>query len=355
MNFIAKLLLVLLTLASLQSCNDSSTSNSINSDNPTDYIESKGFQGSILFKKADEDLVRSGFGWADKENQILNEMDTHFRIGSMSKAFTAMGILQLKREGLIAHLDQTLADFAPEFPFSDQVTLLHLLTHRSGLPDHTGAFEALFEQQSSNLTPDEIVDIYADAISEEGLLFEPGSQFNYSNANYLLLALLIESLSEQAYELYIKNKILNPNGMQETYLGDDEITGVMEARGYHGNELVGSYPMSVAFGSGSWVSTVSDMEKWGNAWMNGLLTAEEFEEVFPEVTDEYTKIGLGWFAVKIENQLTYFHGGDIDGFTSIIALFPNQDGLLVALSNQEDKRMQLDQMMEDFVKMSLTE
>jgi hypothetical protein len=91
------------------------------------------------------------------------------------------------------------------------------------------------------------------------------------------------------------------------------------------------------------------MEKWGDAWMGDLLTGLEEAAVFPApAQDDATSIGLGWFAIRIQGELVYFHGGDVDGFTSLIALFPESDGLFIALSNQEGQRSTLDHMMETF-------
>ena len=125
--------------------------------NALDYAHASGFQGSMLLRRGDEDLIRRGFGEARAGEGIMNATDTQFRIGSMSKAFTVLGILQLQRTGLIESLDQTISAFAPEFPYGSQITLRHLMAHTSGLPDHVAAFEELYEQQNAFLTPEDIV------------------------------------------------------------------------------------------------------------------------------------------------------------------------------------------------------
>lgn len=314
-----------------------------------DYAHASGFQGSMLLRKGDQDLIRQGFGEARAGEGIMNATDTKFRIGSMSKAFTVLGILQLQRTGLIESLDQTISAFAPDFPYGSQITLRHLMSHTSGLPDHVATFEELYEQQNAFLTPEDIVDAYTEALQEEELLFEPGSNFHYCNANYLLLATLVEALSGQPYHEYLQSTALEYLNMSDTYPSANDFGIIGEAVGYLNGAPVEPYPMSVAFGAGDWASTIGDMEKWGDAWMGDLLTGLEQAAVFPApAQDDATSIGLGWFAIRIQGELVYFHGGDVDGFTSLIALFPESDGLFIALSNQEGQRSTLDQMMETF-------
>lgn len=317
--------------------------------NALDYAHASGFQGSLLLRKGNEDLIRQGFGEARAGEGIRNTTDTKFRIGSMSKAFTVLGILQLQRAGRIESLDQSISAFAPDFPYGGQITLRHLMAHTSGLPDHTAAFEELYEEQNAYLTPEEIADAYIEALSEEELRFEPGSRFEYCNANYLLLATLIEELSGQPYHGYLQATALAELGMSDTYPSNDDFGSIGEAVGYRNHAPVAPYPMSVAFGAGEWASTIEDMEKWGDAWMDALLTEVEMAAVFPApAQDDATAVGLGWFAIRIQGELVYFHGGDVDGFTSLIALFPESNGLFIALSNAEGQRHVLDQMMETF-------
>lgn len=314
------------------------------------YLQEIDFQGSILIRKGNQDILRKSFGMADEKNSIPNEIDTKFRMGSMSKAFTALGIIKLKREGLITSFDQKITEFVPDFPYGNQITLRHLLTHSSGLPDHVDVFEDLMINQNLYFTPEDMFEAIAESVSEDGLQFTSGEAYQYSNANYLLLALLIEELSGESYHEYLQ-EMLTTLGMNQTYKGDNLITNNQEAKGYRNGEEVGSYPMEIAFGAGDWVSNIADLEKWANAWLNDLLTDAEKAEVFAQPKqDEITEFGMAWFTIKTKGKLVYFHGGDIDGFTSLIILFPESNGMLIALSNQEGQRQKLDQMIEVFAK-----
>ncbi len=317
-------------------------------ENAEQYIQDIGFQGSILIRKGNEDILRKSFGMADKENAILNETDTEFRIGSMSKAFTVLGILKLKQEGLITSFDQTISDFVANFPNGDEITLSQLMKHSSGIPDHLARFEELMINQNQDITPADIFESIKETVNENGLLFTPGSMHQYSNANYLILAILIEQLSETAYTDYLKETLI-PLSMNHTHKGSDIITNINEAKGYRNISEVSNYPMEIAFGAGDWVSNIPDLEKWANAWLNNLLSAEEKDAVFAQTKqDEITEFGMGWFTIRTHGKLAYFHGGDIAGFTSLIILFPESNGMLIALSNQENQRQKLDQMIDVF-------
>ena len=349
--FLFPLLFSILVL--LTSCEDD---DKVTPDLPSDtynsaqsYVTESGFQGAMLLRKGDNDIIRQGFGPANAEDGVMNTTDTKFRIGSMSKAFTVMGILQLQRAGLIESLDQSISEFEADFPYGHKITLRQLMGHTSGLPDHVGAFEALYKEENYDLTAEEIVDAYMEVISESGLLFEPGSNFSYSNANYLLLATLIEELSGQSYHEYLRTGAIAGLGMNNTYPSADDFGAIGEATGYRDGTPVNAYLMSIAFGAGDWVSTIEDLELWGKGWMGDLLFDIEKAAVFPApAQDDMTAIGLGWFAIRIQGELVYFHGGDVDGFTSIIALFPESRGLFIALSNVEGQRNMLDSMMEVF-------
>lgn len=339
--------ILLLILQLLSACKEEANVNPTY-ENAEQYLQDVGFQGSILIRKDNQDILRKSFGMADTQNSIPNEINTEFRIGSMSKAFTVLAMVKLKREGLITSFGQKVSDFVEDFPYGNEITLEHLMTHSSGLPDHVEVFEDLMMNQNLYFTPEDMFEAIAESAAEDGLVFTPGEVHQYSNANYLLLALLIEELSGESYHEYLQ-ATLTVLGMSHTHKGDDLITKSQEAKGYRNTEEVGKYPMEIAFGSGDWVSNIPNLEKWANAWLSDLLTDSEKSEVFamPQ-QEEITEFGMGWFTLKTKGKLTYFHGGDIDGFTSLIVLYPESNGMLIALSNQEGQRQKLDQMIEVF-------
>lgn len=319
-------------------------------ETPEQYIEDIDFQGSILIRKDNQDILRQGFGMANRKNKTSNDVNTAFRIGSMSKAFTVLGMVKLKREGFVTSFDQKVSDFVPDFPSGDSITLRHLMTHSSGIPDHVLIFEDLMIDEDLCFTAEDMIETIAEKVEEDGLQFTPGETHQYSNGNYLFLAVLIEKLSGKNYHEYLQETLVNLE-MNNTYKGEDIITGSQEARGYRNRRDVGDYPMEIAFGAGDWVSNITDLEKWADAWLNDLLSDAEKSEVFATpLQDDVTAFGMGWFSIQTEGKLVYFHGGDINGFTSLIVLFPETNGMLIALSNQENQRKVLDQMIEVFAK-----
>ncbi|MEO1053611.1 MAG: serine hydrolase domain-containing protein [Bacteroidota bacterium] len=303
------------------------------------YLEEVGFSGSVLIRKGNTDLLRQGFGMADIANGVQNDPSLTYRIGSMTKAFTAMGIVSLKRDGLIDSYDQTISDFDPEYAHGDKITLRHLLTHYSGIPDYISPIEDAVNNQGQFFTPDDIYDILKESSAEDGLLFEPGTQWSYSNSNYLILGILIEELSGMNYHDYLQEKVFDPLGLANTSRGENIIAGQGFAKGYLGNTEVAPYQMQLAYSAGDLVSTIDDLEIWGDALLGSqFLTTAEKADVFaaPFGQDDFFTSGMGWFTISIEGTLFYNHGGNIDGFSSIIALLPESNSIIILLSNQQD-------------------
>ncbi len=311
--------------------------------NPGDYtdaltfFEDIDFSGSVLISKNGGDILRRGFGEANKNNVTLNDVNTKFRIGSVSKTLTGMGVVKLKRDSLIAGFDQPLSDFDADFPHGDKITILHLLRHQSGIPDYLSFVETK-AKSGEQISPEDIYALVKTYLADNDLDFSPGSSMAYSNTNFLIAALLIENLSGETYEDYIKTNVLEPLNMTNTEMGSNVISDEAYAQGYNGNENVSEYPMEITLGAGCWTSTVGDLEKWCKAAMGGeWFSADEKELIFGgEVPAESTTFGLAWFKSKISGKKFFWHGGDIDGFASLIGFVPESSGVVITLSNQQD-------------------
>ena len=301
------------------------------------YFSDINFQGSVLIKKNGNTILNRSYGEANLGQNESNTPETKFRIGSVTKTFTAMAMVQLKRDGLIESFDQKLSEFDDEFPEGDKISIRHLLSHGSGLPDYVDAIEPI-AKSGTYVSPEDILDAIMETVEEDGLLFEPGSAVSYSNSNFLIAALLIDELTDEGYEEYIRLNVLEPLNMNDTELGENEITESGYAHGYEGSEDVSSYPMPVAYGAGDWTSTTADLARWAEAVMCDWFTAEERNDVFPgDVPAGYTMFGLGWFKSNLANKDFYWHGGDISGFTALMGFEPTTGGIVIALSNQGDK------------------
>jgi CubicO group peptidase (beta-lactamase class C family) len=289
---------------------------------------------------------------ADKSKNIQNNPALIYRIGSVTKSFTSAAVVNLKRDGLIDNFDQPLSDFDEEFPMGDQITIQHLLNHHSGIPDYEQAISKYAKENNQFIEPDEIYDIIMEAIEEDGLEFTPGKHFSYSNSNYLILGLLIEALTDMTYQEYLQEKVYAPLNLNHTAKGPDEIIGNERAQGYNNGKKVDPYQMQIAYSAGELESTIQDLEKWGTALLGDYFTAAEKEAVFaaPYGQEGVNTPGAGWFTLNIEGQVIYHHGGDIDGFTSFLILIPESNGLIILLSNEQEKGEQRNQIMEVIMK-----
>ena len=294
------------------------------------------FQGYAIVTKNGNDLLRQGFGLANIGTSMPQDYTLAYRIGSVSKTLTAAALVQLKREGLISSFNQTLNEFDEAFPNGDQISISHLLSHQSGIPEYQLVVEQAFEG-GQILDEIDIYDIITDLISEEGLSFTPGSKKQYCNSNYLIAALLVQQVSGMPYHQYIQQKIFNPLGMLSSFKGTDEIEVNTHAQGYLNGNPNSTYPMAIPFGAGDFSSTPRDMEIWTNAVKSNWFTEAEKGEVFAQnVSSGFTDFGLGWFTTQESNTTMYWHAGDINGYWSMIGFIPAYDATIVLLSNQQD-------------------
>jgi CubicO group peptidase (beta-lactamase class C family) len=349
------LLMTVALVAAMSACSDYDSNPQPNPTKYTSaeaYLEEIGFSGSVLIRKGGNEIVRKGFGMADIANGISNDPSLIYRIGSVTKSFTSAAIVNLKRDGLIESFDQPLSDFDDEFPHGDQITIRHLMTHHSGIPDYVGAIKAFADENNYFFDAEEIFDIIMESIVEDGLIFTPGEFFSYSNSNYLIMGILIEELTGKTYQEYLQEKVYVPLNLLHTGKGPDAISGAERAKGYNDGLQVGAYQMQIAYSAGEIESNISDLEKWGDAMLGDYYTAEEKEAVLvaPTGQDGVNAPGAGWFTLNIENQVIYHHGGNIDGFTSFLALIPESNGLIILLSNEQDKDEQRNQILETIMK-----
>lgn len=296
-----------------------------------DYIEAENFVGSVLVSRDGVDVVRTSFGFSDSDNQLRNGSDTRYRIGSITKSFTALAIVQLREFGLIDSYDDPVSAYLPDYPGGNEITIRHLLTHRSGIPDYLG-----WVNQSSFYTPAQLVALFMG----RDLAFSPGTRFSYSNSNYVLLGNLIETISGMDYPTYLQANVFSPLGLINTAPGTSDIVDLRDAKGYKSisqGDTADYLNMSIPFSAGALVSTIGDLEHWGRSYLDRtLLSTDSYDELF--VDGEY---GFGWAGDRFGGKSAYWHDGGINGFSAIIALFPEQRGMVIALSNVQNESAKL--------------
>ena len=254
------------------------------------YHEYGKFNGSALVAEEGKIIYSKGIGMANMEWEIENMADTKHRLGSVTKQFTAMLVLQLAAEGKL-DLQAPISDYLPDYPngHDPKITTHHLLTHTSGIPNYT-AFPGFFKDQSrDSYTPDEFVMKFAD----KKLDFTPGEKFNYSNSGYFLLGVIIEKVSGKTYEAMLQENIFTPLNMNDS--GYDHHDQILKNRatGYEkmGAEYVNSryIDMSIPYAAGSLYSTVEDLYLWDQALYTNKLLPKEYMGHYDLLMTEYAE------------------------------------------------------------------
>ncbi len=307
------------------------------------YEEYSKFNGSVLVSDQGKVIYKKGFGMANMEWNIPNQPNTKHRLGSITKQFTAMLILQLVAEGKL-DLQAPITSYLPDYPKAsgDIITSHHLLTHTSGIPNYT-AFPKFMEDESRNpYTPEEFVKMFA----EKQLDFTPGEKFSYSNSGYFLLGVLVEKLSGKSYEKMLQDKIFTPLNMKDT--GYDNHVNILKNRatGYEksGTDYVNSsyLDMSIPYAAGSMYSTVEDLFKWDQALYTTSILPKEymtlyFKPYIPAFGNSHYAYGWGVGYAKIgkstDSIYALGHGGGINGFNTNISRTTSNNSLVVLLNN----------------------
>ncbi len=289
-------------------------------------------------------LFSKGYGLADKDEHIPNTPQTRFRIGSITKQFTAMAILMLQERGKLLVQDH-ICLYIPSCPQDWQsITLYHLLTHTSGIPDYTNFpdFVATWTQPTS---PEQLIARFKDM----PLDFPPGSRFKYSSSGYVLLGYVIERVSGESYATFLQKNIFDPLKMDNTGYDTTYPSLPQHATGYYrGYIKPDAYDTSVLYAAGALYSTVEDLFTWDQALLaEKLVSQQELDAMFtPHIpcppagpggcllhTDQ--GYGYGWFiAAEPQGKLIY-HVGHIDGFFTYNGFYPESHLVVVVLSNLE--------------------
>lgn len=295
------------------------------------YMKQNRFSGSVLVAKGGKILVNKGYGFANVELEVPNSPQTKFRLGSITKQFTAAAVLLLEEQGKLG-VNDPVSKYYPEAPEAwKDITVHHLLTHTSGLHNYTAVPEYRTRMREK-LTPLTLIARFKDL----PLDFAPGSKFSYSNSGYALLGYIVEKASGEKYEDYLKKHLFGPTDMQSS--GYDWDTTILKNRasGYErspdGRIRNAEYlDMSQPYSAGSLYSTTEDLYRWDRAlYTDKALSAKSKEKLYTPALDNYA---YGWFVDKQFNRRRISHGGGINGFTTQLARYPDDDACIVVLNN----------------------
>jgi CubicO group peptidase (beta-lactamase class C family) len=292
------------------------------------YADDDLFSGALLVERGDALLLNKAYGFANREWRVPNTVDTRFRIGSLTKQFTAAAVLRLEEQGKL-HVEDRLKQYLSDVPASwDEITLHQLLSHTSGIPNYT----AIKRSWTDPITTAEMIGVLRD----KPLDFVPGSDYRYSNSNYFLLGAVIEKVSGQKYEQFVRENVFAPAGMKDS--GFDHFLTVLDRRasGYNRQgpadvENSGYIDMSVPFSAGGLYSTTGDLLRWRKALFGGKVISEaSLKKMTTTVSHDY---GYGMVIDTDHNHKRFSHSGSINGFNSFFAYYPDDHLTVVVLSN----------------------
>lgn len=288
-------------------------------------------KGKVIYKKA--------AGMADMELNVAIKPDMVFRLGSITKQFTAVAILQLAAQGKLSLQDE-IKKYMPDLPFAETITVEHLLHHTSGIKSYTDKPD-FFSNLRMDKSPMEVINL----TTKDSLEFKPGSQWNYNNTGYVMLGYIIEKVSGKTYEDYVQQYLFKPAGMTNSYYGSEKRIIANRVKGYskEGKIFLNSeyISMSLPYAAGSLLSTVEDLWKWNKALYSYQLIQKEWLDkgltpyTLPD--GKSTNYGYGLSFANVQGSKTIEHSGGIPGFSTDAIYLPKEEVFVAMFSNCECK------------------
>jgi CubicO group peptidase (beta-lactamase class C family) len=296
-----------------------------------------GFSGAVLVAREGRVVFRHAFGDANRELAVPNSPATKFRIGSVSKQFTAAAVLLLAQRGNI-QLTDPIHKHLPDWPPAwNKVSIHHLLTHTGGLPRLTT--RAMMDVSGLSAPPlpsfRSVRDLFAPGEELQPLDAEPGERWSYSNVGYIVLGMLVAKVSGQGFCDFVAQEIFRPLKMADSGCEDRGVIIPNRASGYNrdGGTLINAPYVDVGLtgGAGALYSTVDDLLRWDRA-LNAttLLSAESTARLFTATANEY---GYGWWIQTKFDRRVEWHGGNAPGLVSQITRYPKEHLYVAILSN----------------------
>ena len=293
-------------------------------------VKANQFSGAVLVARDGRVLVSKGYGMANFETETPNTPQTIFRLGSITKQFTATAILMLQEQGKLSVQD-SICKYVADCPAAWQpITLHHLLSHTGGVPN----FTSFPDYQKTMALPTTVEGLIA-RFKDQPLDFQPGEKWSYSNSGYVLLGHVVEKVSGQSYEAFLQERIFAPLGMKNTGYDHNATVLPRRAAGYmpQGNMMLNAryLDMTIPFSAGALYSTVEDLYLWDQAlYTEKLLSKKSLDAMFTPVKNNY---GYGWGIDTHQGLKRIAHSGGIDGFVTFIARYPEAKAVVIVLCN----------------------
>jgi CubicO group peptidase (beta-lactamase class C family) len=294
----------------------------------------QGFTGSVLVARDGKLIFSKGYGMANAEWDILNTPQTKFRLGSITKQFTAASIMLLQERGKLAVQDP-ICKYIADCPKAwEPITIHHLLTHTSGIPNYTPVNPE--EYRKLYLAPVTVAG-FVDSFKGKPLEFAAGERMKYNNSGYFMLGCIIEKVSGQSYEAFLQEHIFTPLKLADTGYDTHERILKHRATGYSmrkGARINADYlDMTIPYAAGALYSTVEDLFVWNEALFSDKLLSPKSREAMMTVAKNYYAYGLA--VIQQHNRKMVFHGGGINGFETFLARFPEEKITVAVLRNAD--------------------
>ncbi len=288
------------------------------------------FSGFVLVTRNNKVEYSMGFCCANFESKSIPTANTAFRIGSVTKQITAVGILKLVEAGKLSLTDK-LGDHLKSYPeVGRDVTIHQLLTHTSGIPSYT-ADPKVMENRNKDLSTVQLLATF----SSKPLEFIPGTEFRYSNSGYAVLGAIIEKVSGNTI-VDFTNNLFSSVELTNSSAAAPASENVAIGYSTEGNQVAEAAPisMTIPHAAGNVYSSAADMAKWTNAiWNRKIISKESLEKMLTADKQNYS---YGWMQAEAEGYKVFFHGGGIDGFSSTLMFVPDLNASIVVLSNKEN-------------------
>jgi CubicO group peptidase (beta-lactamase class C family) len=294
------------------------------------YVQNKTFMGTVLVARGSDVILSKGYGSANLEWAIPNTPSTKFRLGSLTKQFTAASILLLEERGKLK-IGDPVKTYLPDVPPAwDRITLFSLLTHTSGIVNFTSLAEYP-TQQLTNTPPAKTIA----AVRDKPLDFAPGEKMSYSNTGYIVLGAVIEKVSGITYEQFVQDNIFAPLGMKDSGYDSNSAIIARRASGYmpspKGPVNAGYIHMSIPHAAGALYSTTEDLLRWEQGLFGGkVVSSASLQKMLTPFKSDYA---FGLVVRTIDGRRVIEHGGGIDGFNTFLSYYPDDTLTVVVLGN----------------------
>lgn len=298
------------------------------------WAKADRFSGTVLVCEREDILLQRSYGYANVQYRVMNKANTKYKIASYTKQFTAAAVLKLYESGKIK-LEDTIEKYIPEYRHSKCVTIHHLLSHTSGIPEHTN-FKEYKISEAINFG------IILDRLNTRELDFKPGDRAEYSNSNYVLLAKIVEIVSGMGIEAFYREYIFKPAGLENTGVSrnEDIVSELAQGYTYSGQGIINAdyYDMSGAYGSGFLYSTAEDILKWIKALLSyKVITAETLKKMmtpYGHIWYMEAWAGYGCFLKDEQASETSVHGL-INGYIFNVWVDLKNDYSVILLGNND--------------------